>query len=217
MENRVYREKPAGDAWIYRQIGINALIEIVKRTTKQTISDILHNQVFHPLGFSESDWYADKQEKLIEVIEPSDEEDHWKINKDTSGEKTNMYVSAKELAYWGYLHLKNGKINDKQYVPEKMIKMATSLQSPTAEDVNRPQNGFLWFVKDLPAARSEIGEKVPKGSFQILGYTGVTLLVIPNEDLVAVRMFNSFGSPEGYDYLSDVRSFGDTIMSCLEK
>ncbi|WP_162800239.1 hypothetical protein [Oceanobacillus zhaokaii] len=47
-------------------------------------------------------------------------------------------------------------------------------------------------------------------------YTGVTILVIPKENLVAVRMFNSFGSPEGYDYLSDVRSFGDTIMSCLQ-
>jgi len=28
-------------------------------------------------------------------------------------------------------------------------------------------------------------------------------------------MFNSFGSPEGYDYLSNVRSFGDTVMSGL--
>jgi hypothetical protein len=74
----------------------------------------------------------------------------------------------------------------------------------------------LWFVKDLPAKKSEIGAGVPKGSYQILGYTGVTLLVIPQENLVAVRMFNSFGSPEGYDYLSDVRSFGDTVMSCLK-
>ncbi len=55
------------------------------------------------------------------------------------------------------------------------------------------------------------------GSFQILGYTGVTLLVIPEENLVAVRMFNSFGSPEGFDYLSDVRSFGNTVVDCLEK
>jgi hypothetical protein len=63
--------------------------------------------------------------------------------------------------------------------------------------------------------KTEIGESVPKGSFQILGYTGVTLLVIPKEDLIAVRMFNSFGSPDGYDYLSDVRSFGDTVIKCV--
>ncbi|UOQ48986.1 beta-lactamase family protein [Gracilibacillus caseinilyticus] len=215
-EDKVFREHPAGDSWTYRQVGINALTEIVKRTTKLTISDILHKQVFHPLGFTESDWYADKHDKLVEVIVPRGQEEHWKISRDTAGGKPNMYVSARELAYWGYLHLMNGNVNGKQFVPEKMIQIATSVQSPIMRDGNMPQNGFLWFVKDLPAEKSEIGEKVPQGSFQILGYTGVTLLVIPSEDLVAVRMFNSFGSPEGYDYLSDVRSFGDTIMSCLK-
>lgn len=65
--------------------------------------------------------------------------------------------------------------------------------------------------------KTEIGEDVPQGSYRILGYTGVTLLVIPQENIVAVRMFNSFGSPEGYDYLANVRSFGDTVKGCLEK
>jgi len=46
-------------------------------------------------------------------------------------------------------------------------------------------------------------------------YTGVTLLVIPQHNLVAVRAFNSFGSTNGFDYLADVREFGDTIMTCL--
>jgi CubicO group peptidase (beta-lactamase class C family) len=127
----------------------------------------------------------------------------------------NMYVSTRELAYWGYLHLKKGKINGNQIVPREIIEMATSLQSPTSLPNDLPQNGFLWFVKDLPAKETEIGHLVPKGSYQILGFTNVTLLVIPEAGLVAVRMFNSFGSPEGYDYLSDVRSFGDTIMKCV--
>ena len=93
--------------------------------------------------------------------------------------------------------------------------MATSLQSPNLLDTELPQNGYLWFVKDLPARKTEIGELVPKGSYQILGYTGVTLLVMPKHNLVAVRAFNSFGSPDGFDYLADVRKFGDTIMTCL--
>jgi len=93
--------------------------------------------------------------------------------------------------------------------------MATTLQSPGLPDLDLPQNGFLWFVKDLSAKQTEIGDLVPKGSFQILGYTGVTVIVIPQHDIVAVRMFNSFGSPDGYDYLNDIRTFGDTIMQCL--
>jgi CubicO group peptidase (beta-lactamase class C family) len=216
-EDTVYREYPVGANWTYRQVGVDALTQIVKRTTKKTISDIIHEQVFTPLGFSESNWYANKHEKLVDVILRYVGDGDWKTSESTEGDKMNMYVSARELAFWGYLHLKQGNVNGKQIVPKEIIQLATSLQSPTIIDNDLPQNGFLWFVKDLPAKKSEIGAEVPIGSYQILGYTGVTLLVIPQENLVAVRMFNSFGSPEGYDYLSDVRSFGDTVMNCLER
>ncbi|KEZ51584.1 serine hydrolase domain-containing protein [Metabacillus indicus] len=216
-EGAVYREYEAGEKWTYRQVGVNALTEIVKRTTGQTISEIVHEQVFTPLGFSESDWYAEKNEKLVDVILRSEQDSSWRTSKSTEGDKMNMYVSARELALWGYLHLKEGRMNGEQIIPKEVIQLATSLQSPATLDLDSPQNGFLWFVKDLPAKETEIGERVPRGSYQILGYTGVTLLVIPEENIVAVRMFNSFGSPEGYDYLQDVRSFGDTVMGCLGK
>jgi CubicO group peptidase (beta-lactamase class C family) len=216
-DETLYREYPVGENWTYKQVGINALTTIVKRITNRTISDILHEQVFVPLGFSETNWYAEKHKKLVDVILRYEEDKDWKTSDSTQGDKMNMYVSTRELAMWGYLHLKEGNINGKQIVPKEIIHMATSIQSPVNIDKDLPQNGFLWFVKDLPAKKTEIGEKVPGGSFQILGYTGVTLLVIPEENLVAVRMFNSFGSPNGFDYLSDVRSFGDTIVGCLEK
>jgi CubicO group peptidase (beta-lactamase class C family) len=210
-----YREYPVGEYWTYRQVGITVLTEMVKRTTNKTVSDIVHDQVFKPLLFSESNWHAKKHEKLADVILRYEGDEDWETSNSIDGSEKNMYVSARELSCWGYLHLTEGYINGKQIVPKEIIQLATTLQSPPYLEENLPQNGFLWFVKDLPAMKTEIGEEVPKGSFQILGYTGVTLLVIPQENLVAVRMFNSFGSPEGYDYLSDVRSFGNTVMSCI--
>lgn len=212
----LFRDHPAGAGWSYKQVGVEALTKIVKRTTNKTVSDIIHEQVFIPLGFSESDWYSEKHEKLVDVMLRYEWDEDWKTSDSIEGDQMNMYVSTRELAYWGYFHLKKGKINGKQVVPEEMIDQAISVQSPSSLDKNLPQNGFLWFVKDLPAEKTEIGHHVPMGSFQILGYTNATLLVIPQENLVAVRMFNSFGSPEGYDYLSDVRSFGDTVIRCLQ-
>lgn len=216
MEETIFREHPPGQSWTYRQVGIDALTKIVKMTTKKSVSEIIHEHVFSPLGFSESNWYAHKHNKLADVILPEAGDENWQPSESTEGDKANMYVSTRELAYWGYLHLKQGKIDEKQIIPKEITQMATSLQSPVLKNKDLPQNGFLWFVKDYPAKKTEIGASIPKGSYQILGYTGVTLLVIPDENLVAVRMFNSFGSPEGYDYLSDVRSFGDTVMNCLQ-
>ncbi|MFI8575373.1 serine hydrolase domain-containing protein [Rossellomorea aquimaris] len=213
--NRTVREFAPGTNWSYKQIGIEALTQIVKRTTNKSVAEIIHENVFIPLGFNESNWYSKKHEQLVDVMLRNEGDEDWKTSESTEGDKMNMYVSTRELAYWGYLHLKKGKINGKQMVPSEIIEMATSLQSPTSLPKDLPQNGFLWFVKDLPAQKTEIGHQVPKGSYQILGFTNCTLLVIPEEEIVAVRMFNSFGSPEGYDYLSDVRSFGDTIMKCV--
>lgn len=209
------REFPAGSSWAYRNVGIDMLTQIVFKTTGKTVAQILRGQVFEPLGLKQSGWYGQLHEKLVEVIRlPGDTS--WRTSESTDGDQMNMYVSTRDLAFWGYLHLKQGKIDGQQVVEKEILELATSLQSPSAIHHDLPQNGFLWFVKDRPAAKTEIGELVPKGSYQILGYTGVTLLVIPEHELVAVRMFNSFGSPPGYDYLADVRGFGDEIMRSLE-
>ncbi|MDX8342251.1 serine hydrolase domain-containing protein [Rossellomorea sp. YZS02] len=214
--NRTTREFSPGSNWSYKQIGVEVLTQIVKRTTNKSVAEIIHENVFIPLGFTESNWYSKKHKKLVDVMLRYEGDEDWRTSDSTDGDKMNMYVSTRELAYWGYFHLKRGKVNGKQIVPREIIDMATSLQSPSTLHNDLPQNGFLWFVKDSPAKKTEIGHQVPKGSFQILGFTNVTLLVIPEEDIVAVRMFNSFGSPEGYDYLSDVRSFGDSVMKCVK-
>ncbi|MBP3951706.1 serine hydrolase domain-containing protein [Bacillus suaedae] len=210
-----YREYPVGQNWTYRQVGVEALTKIVKRVTEKTISEIIHEQVFTPLGFHQSDWYAQKNNKLVDLIHREEEVHALETSESVDGTKMNMYVSARELAFWGYFHLKQGNLNGKQIVPIEIIQLATSLQSPHTLAGDLPRNGFLWFVQGIPAKKSEIGQTVPLGSYQILGYTTVTLLVIPQENIVAVRMFNSVGSPEGYDYLADVRSFGDRVMECV--
>jgi CubicO group peptidase (beta-lactamase class C family) len=214
INGEIQREFWSGENWAYRGIGIDLLTQIVKNTTGKSVAEIIYNQVLQPLNFMETGWYGEINEKLVEVIRKPNEP-NWSTSNTQEGDKMNMYVSTRELAKWGYLHLKQGLVNGKQIATNEIINLATSLQSPKTIDEELPQNGYLWFVKDLPARKSEIGELVPKGSFQILGYTGVTLLVIPRYNLVAVRAFNSFGSSEGFDYLADVREFGDTIMTCL--
>ncbi|WP_232697193.1 serine hydrolase domain-containing protein [Brevibacillus daliensis] len=214
-EGTIYREFAPGKSWAYRGIGIDMLTQIVKITTGKTVAEIVTEQVFQPLGFKQSGWYGNKNDKLVEVILRHPNDPAWYTSESTDGDKMNMYVSARELAYWGYLHLQEGLINKKQIIPREIINLATSVQSPKSLDLDLPQNGYLWFLKDLPSKKTEIGENVPQGTYQILGYTGSTVLVIPKHNLVAVRMFNSFGSPTGFDYLEDIRSFGDTIMKCI--
>lgn len=208
---KVVREFPAGSSWAYRGINVDLISEIIKYTTKKTIAELLNDEIFKPLNFTETNWYNTFDESFVEVIR-KDNDKHWSAYPNLDGSKMNMYVSARELAQWGLLHLNNGVVNGKPMIDSNIIKLATTIQNHPYIDVNLPENGIFWFVKGSQAKKSEIGELVPNGAYQILGYTTVTLLVIPSENIVAVRAFNSFGNPEGYDYLKDVRAFGDAII-----
>mgnify|MGYP003462730694 CR=1 FL=1 len=210
----ISREFALGEDWKYRRIGTELLTEIVEKATGETVAQIIQRNVLEPLQLKETGWYSKPNNNLVKVLRgPHDLS--WSWSSRTDGSQMNMYVSARDLAKWGYLHLKEGKINGQQIVPAKIIKMATSLQTPRLLDSSLPRNGFFWFLQDFPSPKTELGEQIPIGSYQILGYTGVALLVIPKHNLVAVRMFNRFGSPLEYDYLKDIRSFGNTIMTCL--
>ncbi|NGQ94172.1 beta-lactamase family protein [Brevibacillus sp. SYP-B805] len=216
-QGNLCRRFPAGTAWEYRNESIAMLAEIVKRTTGQTVAAILQKQVFAPLQMTETGWQTEAAPELVQLVMGPHEPPVVKLDQSPDGAGMNLYVSTRELAYWGYLHLKKGNMEGRQIVPPSLIETATTIQSPLLEDKDSPQNGYLWFVKDLPAARTELGERVPAGSYQILGYTGATLLVVPDCDLVAVRMYNRWGSSPGYDYLRDVKDFGNLVMDCVMK
>ncbi|WP_080848242.1 serine hydrolase domain-containing protein [Cytobacillus gottheilii] len=210
-EGQMISEYKPGESWAYRGPSIELLTEIIKKTTGKSVAQIIKEQIIEPLGFQSTEWVKMSQphSRIAETIRDQGNP-FWTVTDSTDGSGMNMYVSAKELALWGYLHLTEGKWKEKQLIPKEIMQMATTIQTPN-RSLPIHKNGFLWFIKDTNDATNQIGDSLPKGSYQFLGYTNVALLVIPEEKLVAVRMLNRYGSSEGYDYLSDIRSFGDTV------
>lgn len=214
VKDEIIQEFEPGTKWAYRGIGIELLAKVLKKATGKDIAAILQEHVFDPNHLQETGWYSDMQEHFVEVVH-SPEDPAWSTSKNTDGSQMNMYVSIRDLAAWGQLHLNKGKWNGRQVVNEETIRFATTIQTPSTLPDNYPQNGFLWFVQKeegFVSERMEINPSIPAGAYQLLGYTGVTILVIPKYEVVAVRAFNSFGSPPGYDYLEDIRGFGEAVM-----
>lgn len=211
------RHFKAGQDWEYRNPGVNLLIELVRKTTGKTVAQLLRERVFSPLDFTETGWAVNENETLVQIVYEPNSAPGSLVGTSSAGDQANLFTTARELAYWGFLHLKKGLINGEQHIPQQIFNWTTSLQSPQLADPDHPQHGFLWFVKDLPATRAEIGELVPSGSYQILGITGAAVLVIPEQQLVAVRMYNKIGNSDGYDYLRDIKDFGNIVMACLHK
>lgn len=217
-KRQVIREFAPGTSWGYENIAIELLTTIIRRTMGKSVAQILREHLFDPLGFSETGWRTEEDERLVPVIrsQQAPPDPHLHGGTDGDGDQRNLFVSTRELAYWGYIHLTRGLVDDRQVLPAELFALTTTRQSPVDLDPDLPQNGFLWFVQDQPSRQTELGERLPVGSFQIVGVTGPLVLVVPAHNLVVVRMSNKLYNFGGENYLYYLREFGNQVMACLE-
>jgi CubicO group peptidase (beta-lactamase class C family) len=213
-EGQLIQEFPAGRGWSYRNAGITLLFRIVSRLTGKSFSKFMTEMVYEPYGLSETGWYSDPYELL--VYNYYSHPNNWVgPNDSTTGDQSNLFVSARDLAKWGQLHLRRGTAGDgRQVLPPSVFDRVTTLQTPDAVPSLEPRNGFIWWLQHA-TPQNQIGERVPAGSYQALGITGCAVLVIPAYDAVAVRMYNQLFNPMGYDYLEDIRTFGNLVSEAM--
>ncbi|WP_036666711.1 serine hydrolase domain-containing protein [Paenibacillus sp. UNC217MF] len=199
----------AGTDWAYNNMGVNILIKLMEKLYEKPFVHVLEETVFHPCGFTETGWSKERDDNLVWLHEEY---------TDDQGNDGDLFVSARELARWGQLHLDKGMYEGTRIIPTEVFELATSICTPPQLETHLPRNGFFWFVQDIPRAASELGDQLPGGSFQSLGITGCACLVIPKYQTVAVRMYNQQGgNPASYDYLEDIKTFGNMVCNMIEK
>lgn len=100
-----------------------------------------------------------------------------------------LVISARDLAVLGQMMLQSGRWNGKQLVPEAWVKQSTS------PEITDPPYGFLWWVRATKSGRAF--------GYYANGYLGQWLVVYPDRQLVAVRLFKGTRRDEEED-----RQFG---------
>ncbi len=210
-DGTIFREFDAGKGWAYRGINVSMMVELINRLYGKSSAQFLKERVFEPLGLHGTDWYTNPNEELVKVINDPNEAATYKLGNTNDGSCSNLHTTARDFALWGNLHLNKGYLNGKQIVPKDVIQLATHVQSPNYHDKVTPLNGLFWYVQEQPTLKSEIGERVPKGSYQILGITGPTLLVIPKHNLVVAKMYNKRYNYGGENYLHYLREFSNIV------
>lgn len=211
-DGTIFREFEPGQGWAYRDINVRMMTRLIYQLYNKSFPELLKERVFKHANFQETGWRVQQDENLVEVVNDPNEDAISAIGTVDDGTEKKLFVSAREFAYWGNLHLNQGVLNGKQIVPKEVIEIATSLQSPTFTNNELPQNGLFWFVQNESAQLSELGERVPKGSYQILGITGPTILVIPEYNVVVAKMYNKRYNYGGDNYLYYLREFSNLVV-----
>lgn len=127
---------------------------------------------------------------------------HWYSEKDLNGIPinngcTNVFINAKQFARWGWLFLNKGNWNGEQLLSQKWIEQATSVQVPASIPVGNTDRadtigpgcyGFNWWVNGQKADGSMKLPGAPRGCYFASGLNNNKCIVIPQWNMVVVRM-----------------------------
>ncbi|WLR56714.1 serine hydrolase [Mesobacillus subterraneus] len=195
------------------------LARILYKATGKTVNEILTERVFKPLKWRYTEWVTEGKNNLVCDISSPDSYPTLRLGSNI-GDERNLYVSARELAFWGNLHLNKGMMDGKEILPYKIFELVSTIQSPETLPKELPKFGFLWWIKSVGTSYDlqELGSSLPVGSYQILGASGCSCTVIPKLNVVAVRMYNSLYTNENaeFDYVKDIQRFGNLVVSSLK-
>ena len=135
-----------GTHYKYNDVRVNVLALATLHVWRRPLPQVLREEVMEPIGASNQwRWYG-YDNSWIDL-------DGQRMQSVTGGGHWGggMFISARDLARFGYLFLRNGKWQDRQIVSEKWIAMA---RTPGRAN---PDYGFMnWFLntarKSLPHA-----------------------------------------------------------------
>lgn len=172
-ERNTYRP---GEYWCYNNWDFNVLCTIFEQKTGKKFFEALVNDIAKPIQMEDFD-YDDGELVYEDVsIHPA----------------YHFRMSARDMARFGLLMLRNGYWKGKQVIPEEWVEQITSYHSD-ASLYGTDGYGYMWWVV-------KEGNKFPHfpfvqlkdGTYSARGAYGQYIIVIPEYDMVIVHRVNSF-------------------------
>ncbi len=165
-------QKEPGSEWQY--LGGNTLLLgfIVENVTNRTLSDYMSEKVWRKIGAENSA--------------------HWALDSEGGREKSYccFNATARDFAKLGKLMLQKGKFNGQQVINSKfMDEMMTPLSAPSHSD-GEPADHYgyqIWLDK--------------RGGKKVVNYRGMLgqyITVIPEEELIMVRLGHARGKKDNH-------------------
>ncbi|HEY4613504.1 MAG TPA: serine hydrolase [Bacteroidota bacterium] len=160
-----------GTFWEYNDVRVNRASLSALRVWKRALPVVLKELVMDPIGASDTwVWHGyDNADVEVEgeTVKSVSGGGHW---------GAGMWISTRDMARFGLLHLRRGKWNDRQLLSEQWIDRATTPCSLNT------RYGFMWWLnteqQQWPAA--------PEKSFAALGAGDNVIYIDPVNDLVVI-------------------------------
>jgi CubicO group peptidase (beta-lactamase class C family) len=161
-----------GSAYEYNDVRVNAMSLAALQVWRRPLPSVLREFVMEPIGASSTwQWFGYETSWVVmdgQAVQSVSGGGHW---------GGGLFISARDMARFGYLTLRRGKWKDRQLLSEAWVQRALT-PTPT-----QPTYGFMnWFLntdrKFMPSA--------PASLFVHVGNGTNVIIVDPEHDIVAV-------------------------------
>ncbi len=199
-----------GTVWSYSDAGPNWLAECLTLVYQRDLNDIIFERIFTPIGISRDDirWrqHAYRPEKING------------ISNREFGSGFSANIDA--LSRIGYLYSKEGKWGSEEILPASFVH---TISHPEAKDPvlpsNQPENygkasqhySMLWWNN----ADGKI-EGIPRNAFWSWGLYDSLIFIVPELDLVVVRVGGSWPRKPNADHYDVLEPFFVPIVLAVK-
>jgi CubicO group peptidase (beta-lactamase class C family) len=182
-EWRARERNEPGTVYAYNDVRVNLLALAALNSWRRPLPQVLKELVMDPIGASHGwRWYGYDNSWIVldgQLVQSVSGGAHW---------GGGMWISARDMARFGYLTLRRGRWGERQILSEEWLRMATA---PGVNDAYGHMNFFLnTGRRALPSA--------PDQAFYHLGAGNNVIYVDPVNDLVVVaRWIANLGALDG--------------------
>ena len=179
------RDRPPGEAWTYVSIDTHVLGMVLRGATGRSVAELMSERLIGPLGLEAAPYYIADGEGVAFVL-------------------GGLNLALRDYARFGLMVAQEGRIGDRQVVPEAWIEASTAPQAATAPGAIR--YGYQWWIP----ADARPGEVLARGVY------GQYLYIDRARDVVvAVTAANRDFLAEGQyaAALQSLRAISDALMA----
>jgi CubicO group peptidase (beta-lactamase class C family) len=165
-----------GTHWYYNNWDFNAMGTVFEKFTGKKIFKALEKEIAQPIRME--DYTA---------------EDGWYVTGEASIHPAYPFkITARDMARFGLLMLREGKWKNKQVVPADWVRESTRYHSD-ATLYGADGYGYMWWVaRDHNKFPHLPNTDIPEGSYSARGAGGHYILVIPERNMVIVHRVNTY-------------------------
>jgi len=177
---------PPGLKYAYWDSAMNQFANVLTRIADEPMETLFKRRIADPIGMNPSKWDWGDFGEVQGIV----------VNGGSGNNNKHVHISARELARLGHLFLNQGKWNGKQLISGAWVEQATQAHVPASLPLvehlsgadGRGVYGYNWWVNGVKPDGKRRWPGAPPGTYSASGYNNNDMFVIPEWDMVIVRL-----------------------------